>query len=189
MEDEKRRELHNIPTIQYTSKVQWRPNKPYHLAACFKDEATVQIFDVRRPYVPIHVLSQHDKDATSVLWKDTDVLWTVSKDKTFSSTLIRGLPQSADLLPAGKAAMNCYGQLAFTMSTKGGLDSFEKDLVPKPGRANAKSVALDGSSEARLCIQFLQGLMCSIEHLCQQTYAFSCLTGDDISDATNWRHR
>lgn len=160
MEDEKRRELHNIPTIQYTSKVQWRPNKPYHLAACFKDEATVQIFDVRRPYVPIHVLTQHDKDATSILWKDTDVLWTVSKDKTFSSTLIRGLPQSADLLSAGKAAMNCYGQLAFTLSTKGGLDSFEKDLVPKPGRANAKSVALDGSSEVRLCITtFLSSLL------------------------------
>ncbi|KAG0318200.1 WD repeat-containing protein 24, partial [Linnemannia gamsii] len=147
MEDEKRREIHTIPTIQYTSKVQWRPNRPYQLAASFKDESTVQVFDVRRPYVPLHVLSQHDKDATSILWKDSDVLWTVSKDKTFASTLVKGQTISADLLPGGKAAMNCYGQLAFTVSTKAGLDSFERDLVPKPGRPNAKAVALDGSSE------------------------------------------
>ncbi|KAI8606665.1 WD40-repeat-containing domain protein [Dissophora ornata] len=148
MEDEKRREIHSIPTIQYTSKVQWRPNKPYHLAASFKDESTVQIFDVRRPFVPVHVLSQHDKDATSILWRDTDVLWTVSKDKTFSSTHIRSQPLSADLLPSGNAAMNCYGQLAFMVSSKGGHDSFERDLVPRPSRPNAKSAALDGSAEA-----------------------------------------
>ncbi|KAG9321212.1 hypothetical protein KVV02_002124 [Mortierella alpina] len=148
MEDEKRREIHTIPTIQYTSKVQWRPNKPYHLAASFKDESIVQVFDVRRPYVPLHVISQHDKDATSILWRDTDVLWTVSKDKTFTSTHIKGQALSSDLLPSGKAAMNCYGQLAFTVAAKGGSDSFERDLVPRPGRPAAKSVALDGSQEA-----------------------------------------
>ncbi|KAG0366813.1 WD repeat-containing protein 24 [Gamsiella multidivaricata] len=148
MDDEKRREIYIIPTIQYTSKVQWRPNRPYHLAASFKDESTVQIFDVRRPFVPLHVLTQHDKDATAILWKDSDVLWTVSKDKTFASTLIKGQTQSADLLPSGKAAMNCYGQVAFTVLSKGALDSFEKDLIARPGRPNAKSMALDGSSEA-----------------------------------------
>ncbi|KAF9949312.1 WD repeat-containing protein 24 [Mortierella alpina] len=148
MDDEKRREIHTIPTIQYTSKVQWRPHKPYHLAASFKDESIVQVFDVRRPYVPLHVIAQHDKDATSILWRDTDVLWTVSKDKTFTSTHIKGQALSSDLLPSGKAAMNCYGQLAFTVSAKGGSDSFERDLVPRPGRPAAKSVALDGSQEA-----------------------------------------
>ncbi|KAF9347922.1 WD repeat-containing protein 24 [Mortierella sp. AD094] len=147
MEDEKRREMHNIPTIQYTSKVQWRPNKPYQLAASFKDEPTVQIFDVRRPFVPLHVLTHHDKDATSILWKDTDVLWSVSKDKTFASTHIKGQTLSADLLPSASSTMNCYGQLAFTVSTKGNFDSFEKDLIPRTGRPNVKSVALDGSAE------------------------------------------
>ncbi|KAF9995966.1 WD repeat-containing protein 24, partial [Modicella reniformis] len=151
MEDEKqRREIHIIPTIQYTSKVQWRPSKPYHLAASFKDESTVQVFDVRRPFVPLHVLTQHDKDATSILWKDTDVLWTVSKDKTFTSSYIRGQTLAVDLLPSGQAAMNCYGQLAFTVSSKGSHDSFEKGLVPRPGRSNARSVALDGNSEATI---------------------------------------
>ncbi|KAG0326552.1 WD repeat-containing protein 24, partial [Podila horticola] len=147
MEDEKRREIHTIPTIQYTTKVQWRPNKTYHIAACFKDESTVQVFDVRRPYVPLNVLSQHDKDATAILWKDTDVLWTVSKDKTFTSTHVNGLVSAADMLPSGNAAMNCFGQLAFTVGTKGNLDTFEKDLVVKPSRPNARPVALDGSSE------------------------------------------
>ncbi|KAG0095086.1 WD repeat-containing protein 24 [Podila epicladia] len=147
MEDEKRREIHTIPTIQYTTKVQWRPNKTYHIAACFKDESTVQVFDVRRPYVPLNVLSQHDKDATAILWKDTDVLWTVSKDKTFTSTHVKGLVSAADMLPSGNAAMNCFGQLAFTVGAKGNLDTFEKDLVLKPSRPNARPVALDGSSE------------------------------------------
>ncbi|KFH68134.1 hypothetical protein MVEG_06863 [Podila verticillata NRRL 6337] len=147
MEDEKRREIHTIPTIQYTTKVQWRPNKTYHIAACFKDESTVQVFDVRRPYVPLNVLSQHDKDATAILWKDTDVLWTVSKDKTFTSTHVNGLVSAADMLPSGNAAMNCFGQLAFTVGAKGNLDTFEKDLVVKPSRPNARPVALDGSSE------------------------------------------
>ncbi|KAI1295225.1 WD repeat-containing protein 24 [Mortierella claussenii] len=150
MEDDKRREIHTIPTIQYTSKVQWRPFKPYHLAASFKDESTVQVFDVRRPFVPLHVLTQHDKDATSILWKDTDVIWSVSKDKTFASTHIKGQTLSGDLLPSSKASMNCYGQLAFTVLNKNGTDSFEKDLVPRPGRINAKSVALDGNAEATL---------------------------------------
>ncbi|KAG0024651.1 WD repeat-containing protein 24, partial [Podila clonocystis] len=136
MEDEKRREIHTIPTIQYTTKVQWRPNKTYHIAACFKDESTVQVFDVRRPYVPLNVLSQHDKDATAILWKDTDVLWTVSKDKTFTSTHVKGVVSAADMLPSGNAAMNCFGQLAFTVGAKGNLDTFEKDLVVKPSRPN-----------------------------------------------------
>ncbi|KAG0263461.1 WD repeat-containing protein 24 [Mortierella polycephala] len=150
MDDEKRREIHTIPTIQYTSKVQWRPNKPYHLAASFKDEATVQVFDVRRPYVPIHVISRHDKDATSILWRDTDVLWSVSKDKTFTSTYVKTQTLFSDLLPSGAGAMNCYGQLAFTVAPTSGADLFEKDLVPRLGRPNAKSVALDGSPEAMM---------------------------------------
>ncbi|KAG0223515.1 WD repeat-containing protein 24 [Mortierella sp. GBA43] len=151
MEDDKRRELHTIPTIQYTSKVQWRPNKAYHIAASFKDEPTVQVFDVRRPFVPLHVLARHDKDiTTSILWKDTDILWTVSKDKTFTSTHMKGQTLASSLLPGGKAAMNCYGQLAFTISNKGNHDIFEKGLVPRPGRPNVKSVALDGSSEATI---------------------------------------
>lgn len=171
MEDEKRREIHTIPTIQYTSKVQWRPNRPYQLAASFKDESTVQVFDVRRPYVPLHVLSQHDKDATSILWKDSDVLWTVSKDKTFASTLVKGQTISADLLPGGKAAMNCYGQLAFTVSTKAGPDSFERDLVPKPGRPNAKAVALDGSSEVvTCCLSFRFGSTMAQNHELANTF-------------------
>ncbi|KAF9399278.1 WD repeat-containing protein 24 [Mortierella sp. AD011] len=148
MEDEKRREMHNIPTIQYTSKVQWRPNKPYQLAASFKDEPTVQIFDVRRPFVPLHILTHHDKDATSILWKDADVLWSVSKDKTFASTHIKGQTLSADLLPSNSGAMSCYGQLAFTVLSKSNFDSFEKDLIPRTGRPNVRSVALDGSVEA-----------------------------------------
>ncbi|KAF8985017.1 WD repeat-containing protein 24 [Entomortierella lignicola] len=145
-ENEKRKEIHIISTIQYASKIHWRPNKPYQLAASFKDEVTVQIFDVRRPFVPLHVLTQHDRDATCLLWKDTDVLWTVSKDKTFASTHIQGQTLSSDLLPSGKAAMNCYGQLAFTVYNKGNLNNFEKDLVPRTGRPT-KSVALDGSAE------------------------------------------
>ncbi|KAF9916707.1 WD repeat-containing protein 24 [Lobosporangium transversale] len=150
MEDEKRREIHTIPTAQYTSKVQWRPHKPYQLAASFKDESAVQIFDMRRPFVPLHVLTQHDKDATSILWKDTDVLWSVSKDKAFASTYIRGQTSFADLLSSGKATMNCYGQLAFTIASKNSYDSFEKDLVPRSGRPNPRSVALDGSAEATI---------------------------------------
>ncbi|KAF9437430.1 WD repeat-containing protein 24 [Entomortierella beljakovae] len=147
MEDEKRREMYTIPTIQFTCKVQWRPNRPYQLAACFKDESTVQIFDVRRPFVPQHVLTHHDKNVAALLWRDTDVLFTVSNDKTFASTLIKGQPFSEDLLPSGNATMNCYGQLAFTVSSKSNIDSFEKDLISKPGRPNVKPVALDGSSD------------------------------------------
>ncbi|KAF9581842.1 WD repeat-containing protein 24 [Lunasporangiospora selenospora] len=150
MEDEKRREIHTIPTIQYTTKVQWRPNKAYHIAACFKDEATVQIFDVRRPYVPLHMLAQHDKDTTAILWRDSDVIWTVSKDKTFASTQLRGLVSASDVLAGGNAAMNCYGQLAFTVGSKGSLETFERDLVLKPTRPNARPVTLDGSPEATI---------------------------------------
>ncbi|KAF9351039.1 WD repeat-containing protein 24 [Mortierella sp. NVP85] len=138
---DKRREIHTIPTIQFTSKVQWRPNKAYQLAASFKEEATVQVFDVRRPFVPLHVLTRHDKEVTtSILWKDADVIWTVSKTKPLHQLV------SEDKLKQP----TCFQVLAFTISNKGSSDAFEKCLVPRPSRSNTRSVALDGSLEATI---------------------------------------
>ncbi|KAG0242198.1 WD repeat-containing protein 24 [Actinomortierella wolfii] len=150
MEGEKRRELHTIPTIQYTTKIQWRPNKPYQIAACFKDEASIQLYDVRRPYVPLNVLNHHEKDATAILWRDTDIIWSVSKDKTFASTNITSLPEASSILPSGNAGINVYGQLAFTVGSKGSSETFEKNLVPVPPRPYFVPTALDGSSEATM---------------------------------------
>ncbi|KAG0253014.1 WD repeat-containing protein 24 [Actinomortierella ambigua] len=150
MEGERRRELHAIPTIQYTTKIQWRPNKPYHIAACFKDEASIHLYDVRRPYVPLNILTHHEKDATSILWRDTDVLWSVSKDKTFASANVSSLPEASSILPSGNAGINVFGQLAFTVGSKGSFDTFEKNLVPIPPKPHFVPTALDGSSEATM---------------------------------------
>ncbi|KAF9971334.1 WD repeat-containing protein 24 [Actinomortierella ambigua] len=150
MEGEKRRELHTIPTIQYTTKIQWRPNKPYQIAACFKDEASFQLYDVRRPYVPLNILSHHEKDATAILWRDTDIIWSVSKDRHFASTNISRLPEAASILPSGNAGINVFGQLAFTVGSKGSFDTFERNLVPVPPKPHFAPTALDGSSEATM---------------------------------------
>lgn len=50
--------------------VKWRPQRKYHLASCaLVVDCSINVWDVRRPYIPFASFDEHKDVATGVAWK------------------------------------------------------------------------------------------------------------------------
>lgn len=83
---------HTIFAIAAISRIAWRPLRgggsanlnTTELATCaINNDHRVQVWDLKRVYVPTRVLDEHENSTTGILWKDEDTLWSCSKDGTF----------------------------------------------------------------------------------------------------------
>ncbi|CAH0555579.1 unnamed protein product [Brassicogethes aeneus] len=67
----------NKPTLEYTihtiasiGHVKWRPQRKFHIASCaLVVDCSINIWDVRRPYIPLATFNEHRDIASRVAWK------------------------------------------------------------------------------------------------------------------------
>lgn len=74
---------HMLYTIGPVGTVKWRPGHKNHLASCsgLVGDSSVNVWDVRRPYIPYAVFSEHRNVATSIVWRgDPDIILSAGKD-------------------------------------------------------------------------------------------------------------
>ncbi|CAG8492762.1 10348_t:CDS:10 [Ambispora gerdemannii] len=114
-DDNKPTEL--IPCIAGVARVQWRPNQVDEIASCsFKKDNRIFIWNIKRPYIASYFFDEHEDTPTGILWHDTHVLWSCSKDRTFIQQDIRTKShRQIDLLNKCGIGWNVYDRLAFAI--------------------------------------------------------------------------
>lgn len=62
---------HTIYTIASVGHIKWRPQRKYHIASCaLVLDSTVNVWDIRRPHVPLAMFAEHRDVTTAIAWQD-----------------------------------------------------------------------------------------------------------------------
>ncbi|CAH1154060.1 unnamed protein product [Phaedon cochleariae] len=84
-------DLTSKPTLEYTihtiasiGHVKWRPQRKYHIASCaLVIDCSINVWDVRRPYIPFASFNEHRDIASGVAWRgDPHVFLSSGRDST-----------------------------------------------------------------------------------------------------------
>ncbi|XP_066247977.1 GATOR2 complex protein WDR24 [Euwallacea similis] len=84
-------DLTNKPTLEYTIHtiasigcVKWRPQHKYQIASCaLVIDCSINIWDIRRPYIPYAAFNEHRDIASGVAWRgDPNVFLSSGRDNT-----------------------------------------------------------------------------------------------------------
>lgn len=102
---------YTIHTIASIGHVKWRPQRKYHIASCaLVVDCSINIWDIRRPFIPFAAFNEHKDIASGVAWRgDSQVFLSTSRD----CSLIQHSFKDASR-PASKANIQ-----ALDISTKG----------------------------------------------------------------------
>jgi WD40 repeat protein len=79
-----RKPFHSIQTMASVAHMEWRPGHETQLASCSLSlDNRIQIFDLCRPFIPLSLLDDHEESVTEFVWRDSDTLYSCSKDCLF----------------------------------------------------------------------------------------------------------
>ena len=86
-----RKAFHHIQTIASVARVSWRPTgdgaNPFdigQISSCsLLSDDRIHNWNLERSFMPCKSFDEHSNVVTGILWKDSDTLWSVSKDKSF----------------------------------------------------------------------------------------------------------
>jgi WD40 repeat protein len=75
---------YTIHTIASIGHIKWRPQRRYHIASCaLVVDCSINIWDVRRPYIPFAAFNEHKDIPSGVAWKeDPHVFLSSGRDCT-----------------------------------------------------------------------------------------------------------
>ncbi|GBN98015.1 GATOR complex protein WDR24 [Araneus ventricosus] len=105
---------HCIQTIASVSRVKWRPSKKHHIASSsLVVDFTVNVWDVRRPYVPFASFCEHKDVATGFAWRTHDLLLTTSKDCTLYQHTFKDASRLADRANPVGLDINPHGDMSY----------------------------------------------------------------------------
>ncbi|KAK7109667.1 GATOR2 complex protein WDR24-like isoform X2 [Littorina saxatilis] len=95
--------LYVVQTIASVGRIKWRPQRRYHIANCsLLLDHNVNVWDVRRPYIPFACFEQHKDVATCVLWKDPHILLSTGKDYMLHQHIFQSAKRPGDfVIPSG----------------------------------------------------------------------------------------
>ncbi|GIY55612.1 hypothetical protein CDAR_409361 [Caerostris darwini] len=105
---------HCIQTIASVSRIKWRPSKKYHIASSsLVVDFSVNVWDVRRPFVPFASFCEHKDVATGFAWRAHDLLLTTSKDCTLYQHTFKEASRPADHASPVGLDLNPHGDMSF----------------------------------------------------------------------------
>ncbi|KAL4222635.1 WD repeat-containing protein 24 [Mactra antiquata] len=115
--------LHTIYSIASVARIKWRPQRRYHIASCsLLVDCSINIWDVRRPYVPFATFDNHKDVTTSIIFKNKDpyVMLSGSKDSLLYQHVFRDAKRPGEeLVPAG-VDVSVHGLVGHANSNKQG---------------------------------------------------------------------
>ncbi|XP_073969024.1 WD repeat domain 24 isoform X1 [Rhodnius prolixus] len=119
---------YTINTIASVGRVKWRPQHKYHIASvALVVDCSVNVWDVRRPYIPYAVFTPHKDVATGITWRsDPNLCLTTSRDCTlyqhvFKDAIYPALhanPQALAISPQGNVAFACRVNISHSKPSK-----------------------------------------------------------------------
>lgn len=59
-----------IHTIASVGRIKWRPQRKYHISSCaLVVDCSINVWDIRRPYIPFASFNEHKDVPTGVAWR------------------------------------------------------------------------------------------------------------------------
>ncbi|SAM02222.1 hypothetical protein [Absidia glauca] len=162
-----RRPLYTMRTMASVSRVQWRPGYDNEIASCaLLTDQRIHVWDIRRPNLAKYAFDEHETTPTGFLWYNSDVLYSVAKDKYFIRQEIEGSYVPDQLLRRNAVSWNAHGDISFAVD-KNIHDDFVNatttqstmTLSKKNKRPNAKVSTLEE------VVQYVPLQSCGIAHL------------------------
>ncbi|XP_025193080.1 GATOR complex protein WDR24 isoform X2 [Melanaphis sacchari] len=184
----------NKPVVEYTintiapvGRVKWRPYRRYHLASsALVLDSAINVWDVRRPYIPYASFAKHTDVATCIAWKgDPFVLLSTNRDSTLHQNFISEADLPLESANQQGMAINRDGDLVFCCPVN--LNKVEiqksKDSSRKTSTTTSGEEELNTSSEMNV-FRDPKIVMClSDEAECIQTCAIQYkLIGKSIGE-------
>ncbi|XP_060562640.1 GATOR complex protein WDR24-like isoform X2 [Ruditapes philippinarum] len=115
--------IYTIYSIASVARIKWRPQRRFHIASCsLLVDCSINIWDIRRPYVPFATFDNHIDVTTSMLFKNKDphVMLSGSKDSYLYQHVFRDAKRPGEeLVPAG-LDFSVYGTVGHANSDKQG---------------------------------------------------------------------
>ncbi|KAK9496547.1 hypothetical protein O3M35_013172 [Rhynocoris fuscipes] len=119
---------YTISTIASVGRVKWRPQHKYHIASvALVVDCSVNVWDVRRPYIPYAVFTPHKDVATGISWRsDPNVCLSTSRDCTLYQHVFKDAihpalnanPQALAISPQGHVAFACRVNISHSKPSK-----------------------------------------------------------------------
>ncbi|XP_064614643.1 LOW QUALITY PROTEIN: GATOR2 complex protein WDR24-like [Liolophura sinensis] len=128
----KMKSVHIVQTIDPVSRIKWRPQRKYHIASCsLQLDFNINIWDIRRPYIPFAAFTEHKDAAKGLAWKHQDphVFLSCGRDNTLYQHVFRDAIRPADhIVPAG-LDFSLHGAVSFANCDKGTVGSRPSGLT------------------------------------------------------------
>ncbi|RUP50007.1 WD40-repeat-containing domain protein [Jimgerdemannia flammicorona] len=123
------RTLYTIRTMATVSRIQWRPDYDNELASCsLQTDYQIHIWDVRRPNIAKYSVEGYDIP-TGFTFFDANTIFSVSKDRYFSRSDVRGAYRAINFLSKSGVGWNVFGDVAFTAADPAPLP-MQRDRKP-----------------------------------------------------------
>ncbi|XP_063233136.1 GATOR2 complex protein WDR24 [Bacillus rossius redtenbacheri] len=110
---------YTINTIASVGHVKWRPQCKYHIASCaLVVDCSINVWDVRRPFIPYAAFNEHRDVATGVAWRgNPNVFLSTSRDCTLYQHVFKDASRPAERANPQGITMNSWGDVTFACRT------------------------------------------------------------------------
>ncbi|GAU97749.1 hypothetical protein RvY_08990-2 [Ramazzottius varieornatus] len=111
---------HVIPTIAHMGVIAWRPQRETYIAGtALTTDFSVNVWDLRRPYIPFASFEKHVKVVTTLMWRmDPHILMTGSQDGCLTHFTFQDAKRPADHVNPVGLDIGCYGDVAHACSQR-----------------------------------------------------------------------
>ncbi|KAL3269120.1 hypothetical protein HHI36_008201 [Cryptolaemus montrouzieri] len=115
-------DLTNKPTLEYTihtiasiGHVKWRPQRKYHISSCaLVIDSTINVWDVRRPYIPYAAFNEHKDIASGIAWKgDPESFLSTGRDCTLYHHSFSDADRPASRANSQAISLNNKGEILY----------------------------------------------------------------------------
>ncbi|KAL7293772.1 hypothetical protein TKK_0012834 [Trichogramma kaykai] len=108
-----------IHTIASVGRVKWRPQRKYHIGSCaLVVDCGINVWDIRRPYIPFASFNEHKDVATGIAWRgDPQSFLSTSRDCTLYHHVFEDASRPASQANPQGIALNTKGDVAYACKT------------------------------------------------------------------------
>ncbi|XP_030761765.1 GATOR complex protein WDR24 [Sitophilus oryzae] len=155
------------PTLEYTihtiasiGHVKWRPQYKFHIASCaLVIDCSINVWDIRRPYIPFASFTEHKDIASGVVWKgDPNVFLSSGRDSTlYHHSFSDGQRPASKANPQG-VSLNNRGEVIYSrkinyvMSNSNSCSQNSLSKAVGLMRKTSTTQAVDNFHQASSCI-------------------------------------
>ncbi|KAK6625139.1 hypothetical protein RUM43_005430 [Polyplax serrata] len=117
-----------IHTIASIGHIKWRPQRRFHIASCaLVVDCSINIWDVRRPYIPFASFDQHKDVPTGVVWRGQPAVFlSTSRDCTLYQHAFRDALRPANNANPQGISLNYLGDIMYAARTNPSASTSKK---------------------------------------------------------------